>query len=486
MFRPQRLWRRQPETITGVNWSHPLANGLEFLAPLSFGGGVRDLVQNQQGTRTGLTTPLSTARGRYWSFGTSNYVDFSAYPRNIGATTPFTVAWLQEPRSPGTYNSVLWVNFGTGGVDRPFLIYQSTSAGSGYRFACGPTAGSNVPSFAASTDVLVDKRLDRFVLQCKGGSQSIATGDYVLFRNSERFTTASTTSFGSGNTKAFRIGAQSAGADPFIGAIGNLHLWSRILSDDEAVEWCHNEFATLAPLERRIWVPSAGGGPTYTLSAAKGTFTLTGNAAGLTAARLLTAAKGEFTLTGISATLARGYPLTADKGTFGLTGNAATFARTYVLPAESGAFVLNGQDASLVYSGEPAPTPGGGKAKKTRRRRYEVEIDGEIFEAPSLDAAYEILETARKEAEKVAAVAVERAAKAKRRPVKKVLADAKKALKVPHVRVSAPELADFANQIIGNIQSQYESALHAVEIAAHMARRELEIEMDDEDVILLI
>lgn len=92
-------------------------------------------------------------------------------------------------------------------------------------------------------------------------------------------------------------------------------------------------------------------GPTYTLTADAGSFTLSGTAASLTASRLLTADAGSFTLTGQDASLLASRTLTADPGSFTLTGQDATFSRSYVLDAEAGSFTLTGQDATLTYSG---------------------------------------------------------------------------------------------------------------------------------------
>ena len=128
---------------------------------------------------------------------------------------------------------------------------------------------------------------------------------------------------------------------------------------------------------------------------------------------------------------------------------------------------------------------GGGKARKTRKRKIQVEIDGEVFDVESEEEAESVLKKAAQEAAETAKLAIERAAKAKRRPVRKIVRDAEKALTVPQVSVP-PSLQSYADQMIGQIRAEYQSALSAIEIAAHMARREREIEEDDEDVLMLL
>ena len=99
--------------------------------------------------------------------------------------------------------------------------------------------------------------------------------------------------------------------------------------------------------------------------------------------------------------------------------------------------------------------------------------------------AEEVLAEAAQKATETAKLAIERAAKAKRRPVRKIVRDAEKALEVPAVSVP-PSLQSYADQMIGKIRAEYQSALSAIEIAAHMAKREREIEEDDEDVLMLL
>ena len=132
-----------------------------------------------------------------------------------------------------------------------------------------------------------------------------------------------------------------------------------------------------------------------------------------------------------------------------------------------------------------AAASGGGKSRKQRKRRYQVEIDGEVHEVESLQEAEAVLAEAAQKATETAKLAIERAAKAKRRPVRKIVRDAEKALEVPAVSVP-PSLQSYADQMIGQIRAEYQSALSAIEIAAHMAKREREIEEDDEEVLMLL
>jgi len=72
-------------------------------------------------------------------------------------------------------------------------------------------------------------------------------------------------------------------------------------------------------------ISAGGGGPTYTLNADGGSFTLTGQNADLLFGRVLAAGGGSFTLTGQDVTFSRTYVLQAETGLFTLTGGNVTF-----------------------------------------------------------------------------------------------------------------------------------------------------------------
>lgn len=86
------------------------------------------------------------------------------------------------------------------------------------------------------------------------------------------------------------------------------------------------------------------------VAADAGVFLLSGQTANLLANRSLTAANGTFTLTGQDADFALGKRILADVGTFSLSGQDATFLLNRVLASEFGEFTLSGQVASLLYN----------------------------------------------------------------------------------------------------------------------------------------
>lgn len=98
-----------------------------------------------------------------------------------------------------------------------------------------------------------------------------------------------------------------------------------------------------------VAVKPATSGTAYTLTAALGTFALSGNATTLRAARQLVAATGAMTLAGVAASLRRGLKIPAAAGSFVLSGAAAGLKRTYAFSAAVAAFTLSGKAANLSF-----------------------------------------------------------------------------------------------------------------------------------------
>lgn len=279
-----------------------------------------------------------------------------------------------------------------------------------------------------------------------------------------------------------------------------------------AAEIIRNPWALIEP--RRILVPVSAGGATshdatgalaadaatvagtathYTLHASSGALEAQAAVVAGTATHLtLHTATGA--LAADAATVSGAAALTST-GSFtssgALSADAATVAGVavhYTLHTATGVLVADPASVSGAAVDEttfvPTKNTGAGKSRK-RRERYEVEIDGEVFPAASVEEAHAILEQAKEQAKAVADLAVTRAAKAKKRRPQNILRDAEKALQLPEIK-APPELQSAADAAMADIQALYEQAAQAIEIEAAMRRREAEIEADDEDILLLL
>jgi len=102
-------------------------------------------------------------------------------------------------------------------------------------------------------------------------------------------------------TGDFSFGAENGASNTELADYYFAALFSRALTLPEIKSISANPWQVFEPAKRKIWVPSSGTGPTYTLTAASGSFALTGGTASLIATRNLSAASGSFAETGSAA-----------------------------------------------------------------------------------------------------------------------------------------------------------------------------------------
>jgi hypothetical protein len=175
---------------------------------------------------------------------------------------------------------------------------------------------------------------------------------------------------------------------------------------------------------------------------------------------------------GLSIAGSSSFTLTASQALVGAVGNVTATGMTtidgvvisYVAPEESS------------QKQQPA-------GRSRRRKKYEIEIDGQVFEAESEAEALALLEQAKEQAEEKASAVTSKAIAAVNRPKRKVLADVRKALKPPVIEATEP-LQQSANAVLKQIQAIYDDALRAVEISALLKKQE--DEQDDEDILLML
>jgi hypothetical protein len=87
----------------------------------------------------------------------------------------------------------------------------------------------------------------------------------------------------------------------------------------------------------------------FTLSAAQGTYSYTGQAAAFLVGTVLASAQGSYSYTGQAAGLSAAYIMPADAGSYSYSGQAAALLAGSLMTADAGVFSYTGQDASLTY-----------------------------------------------------------------------------------------------------------------------------------------
>ena len=328
-------WTRQPQTPVPLS---NLARSLGFTNAWNFS----DWTQNLGNPANSVTTSVNATKsigpgGRALTFsGTAG--DRLEIANDPFATSVGTYLWIESGVDVSASGQAITVSrYGAAGppelqglqlriVGSDFLIIAASLAVNLTATAARNNAGS-VNVTAASIN---------------GG-----TGRHAVVSNGALIAS------GTGST-AYVHGTSAIGGGPDV-PMGSIKLYSLFFAPvviaDAILEKLTAEPGQLfAPLSRTIWVPAAAGGATYTLTAASGSFALTGQDAGLAFNRVLAADTQSYALTGQATGLAFNRTLAAASGSFTLTGQDAGLAFNRVLSAASGSFALDGQDVTLTYT----------------------------------------------------------------------------------------------------------------------------------------
>ena len=327
---PNRFYRQPTSNL--IDTGNPISRGLNagYLASTrSFFGA----------TSPAQTSPNSTYRYDQ-RFGIATM-------GTIGATALATVF---APVSGSSDMTLLSVFFPATGVSETFPgnVGQTSSAISfGLSVGNGTTNVirgrcylSGTRYFGGSTTITdFDKPIVAVTRQKVGVEQA-------LFVNGVKDPT--TTAFAGATFNTVNIGVVGAGANQAQFLVG---LWGRALSDTEIWDLAQDPYQIFHRPKRSIWVDVPGGGGGYTMPAALGTYSLTGNDAGIKADRKILAAQSSFALTGNDTGLKADRKILAAQSSFALTGNVALFKASRKLIASLGSFGLTGNDVALTYYG---------------------------------------------------------------------------------------------------------------------------------------
>ena len=206
----------------------------------------------------------------------------------------------------------------------------------------------------------------RHMIVCYDGNQSANATKYRVYMDGIPITGGTyngtvPTSSVSHSGATFIIGRDPGLPNYSRGFFDDVRVWNRSLSPAEAYTVYMDSLTgfsqtfldsqVLSPIKTRTL-------NNYVLTATTGTFTLTGNSAGLTQSKILPASTGSFALTGNDASVTVQRKIVADPGSFTLTGNDATFALALRLSASVGAFTLTGNDAALTSQRKITATTG--------------------------------------------------------------------------------------------------------------------------------
>lgn len=252
---------------------------------------------------------------------TDNDTGGNTWAKLGGGSTGLTVWWKRA--TSGTASKTLTASSFTGSSSGVLLVWRGCS------LAATPYANVTTESNASGNET-------------QAGFTPTRDGSVILLAVSNRTNDLAVTSpssvtygaLGSGNEK-LSTGGSDCGTNFF-----STNISDGVTTDTGNFTWAQTDAASISCSFELLRAPSA-------LTAASGSFALTGQAAGLRAQRKLTAEQATFALTGQAALLSHGYPMVAASGSFALTGYDAILRAQRLLSAAPGGFALTGVDAGL-------------------------------------------------------------------------------------------------------------------------------------------
>ena len=335
-----------------LNRNHPQAAGLELAIPV-VDGRYRDYVRHRRLTPTtgGTLSPAINSNAAIYK---GLYSD--------GATTATFYTIADTPMlDVGTGNFCVMcrvVFYSLSGNNREIVGKGADNAG-GIRYkinytitggneftgevddnttktvlASGVSASTNTPYHLALRRV--GNRYDFFV---NGVSQANATHTHNTLDNAHVFIV---NNFVSATTPTYYT-------DRILDGVTNdVRLYKTIVPDDQMIfDIYANSWELYKPPRRVVFTPAAAA---YTLVAAQGSYTLSGQGIGLLVSRLISAAQGSYTLSGQDTGLLIARLLAGGQGSFSLSGQSAGLFFGRLLTAAQGSYTLSGQNTGLLVA----------------------------------------------------------------------------------------------------------------------------------------
>ena len=151
-----------------------------------------------------------------------------------------------------------------------------------------------------------------------------------------------------------------------------------------------------------------------------------------------------------------------------------------------GGFQVGPFQPAYQQEGRTGVVPAGRPSRTRRRRRYEVEVDGQVFSVESAAEAEDLIVKAREVAEQQARAEAERVIKkrriASRREKKPLKLDAIQ-LKTPYVKPLGEDSAELAQRLQAQLEAAYAAAARDAELALHAYIVRMQ---DEEDAIITL
>lgn len=303
-------WTIQPQVPVGIDWSNPLANGLLLANCASLVG---NQVNNSPPTRRTASVSHTGLEPNY--FHANGEVVFST----PGIKT-FFGRYLFDPT-----NERFGGMFSTTNRSGIYFEYKSSQL-KAVVFNNGSWPVTNIGATPATGELIT--------LAVVSDSDT----SHRIYRNGLLVATLSNTA----QTGTFNVaGAMYCDASTFytakVAGVSGLTGFSRRLSGDEIKELHKSQFGIFSPLNRRIWVASAGGTNTA-VNPGTGSIAITGYAPSIaqTANQAITPNVGNIVITGYAPTISQPQAVNPGVGSLVITGYAPTVTQNVDVPVNPG------------------------------------------------------------------------------------------------------------------------------------------------------
>lgn len=321
----------QPQGPVEVDGGSPLGRSLGFCVS-DFSG--RDVVGQRFVTRSASLAYGTTALGR--GFSSAADAAFSAQ-LDLSGTSEITVAFILKRNTETGAQVLIEHTINQNNQAGSFLIYtDTTNFLASISNGLGGAANFNVASCAAPA---IGRTTKVVVTLARRGTSAKACR--IWYDGVEQVTTQPNTgsisgAFANSTTYFFGRAATSIFAN---GVIHDASIWLRSLADAEVAQWSANPWQLFRPIQRRIWVPVAGGATIITASQS-GSWSVRNNVSALQA--------GAWSVRNLAATTQAG--AWSVRTSVATTQAAAWSVRNYASASQSGAFSVRNYSAATQPS----------------------------------------------------------------------------------------------------------------------------------------
>lgn len=258
LINTKKVWTRQPQVVTGINWGNPLANGLAVLVtPIA--GVLTEFVAKQ--FPSGYSMTIRPGSNGLSSASNGSQYAFFPYNKNYDVAGSITIASIVDVDALVNYNCLVSRYAGGGFANLPYELRIGAAAtdariefvrsnASEHHAWDALSVGSNTLAAGKNQFVAVSQ------------ASAIDTSP-IFYVNSTKYPSpvspgGNGTGAATSNSQLLYIGNRGDAITPLSGAINILAIWSRVLSDTEILSFKQNPWQLFAPLPTPKFSIAAG------------------------------------------------------------------------------------------------------------------------------------------------------------------------------------------------------------------------------------